>query len=121
MKATEDLPNEKGILITDTTVSITGFTFEGAHIPYRKGGNGAGVRYQGGSLALTGCYFHNNQDGLLGNPDPSGPITVNNSEFAYNGNKTGPNAGYTHNIYIGAVASADIESSYFHNGYVGMK
>ena len=119
MKATEDLPNEKGILITDTNIGITGFTFEGAHIPNSQGGNGAGIRYQGGSLTLTDCYFHNNQEGLLGNPDPTGAITITNSEFAHNGDTKGPNAGYTHNIYIGAIATADIESSYFHNANVG--
>jgi hypothetical protein len=115
MKATQDLPNGKGILVTDTNISITGFTFEGARIPNSQGGNGAGIRYQGGSLVLTDCYFHGNQEGLLGDADPTGTITISNSEFASNGDKTGPNAGYTHNIYIGAIAVADIESSYFHD------
>jgi hypothetical protein len=119
MKATEWLPNEKGILITDTDVSITGFTFEGARIPANEGQNGAGIRYQGGALSLTGCYFHNNQEGLLANADPSGTITIVDSEFADNGDKTGPGAGYTHNIYVGAVAALDIESSYFHGAHIG--
>lgn len=119
MRATEDLPNEKGILITDTDVTITGFSFTGARIPDSEGGNGAGIRYQGGALVLNDCLLYKNQDGLLGNPDPTGSITIRHSEFAYNGNKTGPNAGYTHNIYIGAVARADIEDSYFHGANVG--
>lgn len=119
MKATKPLPNEKGILITDTDITITGFTFTGALIANGLGGNGAGIRYQGGNLMLNQCYFHNNQDGLLGNADPTGSITITASEFAHNGDKTGPNAGYTHNIYIGAIARADIESSYFHNANVG--
>jgi hypothetical protein len=119
MMATEDLPNEKGILITDTDVSITGFTFAGAKIPANEGQNGAGIRYQGGKLALTNCYFHNNQEGLLSNADPTGTITVTNSEFAHNGDKAGAGAGYTHNIYVGAIASLDIENSYFHNANVG--
>ena len=119
LKATQPPLQDKGILITDTNVTITGFTFEGARIPNSLGGNGAGLRYQGGALVLNKCYFHNNQDGLLGDADPTGTITITNSEFAYNGDKTGPNAGYTHNIYIGAIASADIESSYFHDANVG--
>jgi hypothetical protein len=119
MKATEPLPNEKGILITDTDITITGFTFTGAHISNGLGGNGAGIRYQAGNLVLNRCYFHDNQDGLLGNADPAGSITITASEFAHNGDKTGPNAGYTHNIYIGAIARADIENSYFHNANVG--
>ena len=119
MNATVDLPNEKGILVTDTDVSITGFTFTGAHIPNNEGQNGAGIRYQGGNLTLTGCYFHNNQEGLLSDPDPSGTITVKNSEFAHNGDKSGGGLGYTHNIYIGAVAVLDIEGSYFHDANYG--
>jgi hypothetical protein len=119
MNATEDLPNEKGILITDTDVSITGFTFVGAHIPASEGQNGAGIRYQGGNLSLTNCYIHNNQEGILANPDPTGTITITNSEFAHNGDQSGGGAGYTHNIYIGAVALFDIEGSYVHNANVG--
>ena len=119
MLASVLLPNEKGILITDTDVSISGFTFTGARIPANQGQNGAGIRYQGGNLALTGCYFHNNQEGLLADADPAGTITITSSEFAHNGDKTGPGAGYTHNIYAGGVALLDIESSYFHDANVG--
>jgi hypothetical protein len=119
MRATEDLPNGKGILITDTNISITGFSFIGGKIPNNQGGNGAGIRYQGGNLTLTDCYFAHNQDGLLGAPDPNGSIVVQASEFAFNGNPHGPNAGYAHNIYAGAVALLDIENSWFHNAYVG--
>ena len=119
MNATEDLPNEKGILITDTDVSITGFTFTGAQIPQSEGQNGAGIRYQGGNLTLASCYFHNNQEGVLADADPTGTITVVTSEFAHNGDKTGGGVGYTHNIYIGAVALLDIESSYFHDANFG--
>ena len=119
MNATENLPNEKGILITDTDVAITGFTFVGAHIPQSEGQNGAGIRYQGGNLSLTDCYIHNNQEGLLADADPTGTITITASEFAHNGDQNGGGAGYTHNIYIGAVAQFDIESSYVHNANVG--
>ncbi len=119
MKATEDLPNNKGILITDTDVSITGFTFEGAHIPDSAGANGAGLRYQGGNLVLSGCFFRHNQNGLLANPDPLGTITITDSEFAHNGDKRGPGLGYTHNLYVGAIATLDIENSYFHAANYG--
>jgi hypothetical protein len=119
MKATEDLPSNKGILITDTNISITGFNFEGAKVPVSVGENGAGIRYQGGNLTVTECYFLHNQEGLLAAPDPAGSITIINSEFAYNGVQRGPLAGYEHNIYAGAVALLDIEGSWFHNAFVG--
>ncbi len=118
MKATEDIPNEKGILITDTNVSITGFNFVGARVTTDAGENGAGIRYQGGNLSVTDCNFHNNQDGILADAS-TGTITITKSEFAHNGDTTGPGVGYTHNIYIGAVALLDIESSYFHDANYG--
>lgn len=118
MRATVPPPNQKGILLTDTDATVIGFDFTGAHIPNSWGGNGAGIRYQGGNLTVQDCYFAHNQDGLLSAPS-SGTITILNSEFAYNGNKTGPNAGYTHNIYVGMVAKLDIENSYIHSANVG--
>jgi hypothetical protein len=119
MAATENLQNEKGILITDTNVSITGFNFTGARIPASEGQNGAGIRYQSGNLVLTDCYFHNNQEGLLADADPAGTVTIIKSEFAHNGDTAGPYAGYTHNAYIGAVAKLDVEGSYFHDANIG--
>jgi hypothetical protein len=118
VEATENLPNEKGIFIVDTDVTISGFELFNAHIPVNEGANGAGIRYQGGNLTINNCYIHNNQDGLLGGLAGS-VLTITNSEFAYNGNKTGPDAGYTHNLYVGPVSKLDIENGYFHNAYVG--
>ena len=119
MRAQGPIANEKGILITDTDVTVTGFTFTGAQVSDAAGGNGAGLRYQGGHLVLNQCWFKNNQDGLLANADAAGTIRINKSEFSNNGAVTGAGAGYTHNIYIGAVASVDIESSYFHHANLG--
>ena len=113
------IPNGKGILITDTDVTITGFSFTGAQVTSGNGGNGAGIRYQGGNLVLNNCYFANNQNGLLSNPDPTGTITVNSTEFYHNGVSTGSSAGYTHNIYVGDIAKFDAEKSYFHGANVG--
>lgn len=119
MRATGYIPNGKGILITDTDVTITGFSFVGAAVTDADGGNGAGIRYQGGNLVLNDCYFANNQDGLLANADPTGTITITNSEFYHNGATKGPGAGYTHNLYVNEVARLDIESSYSHGANIG--
>lgn len=119
MLATGNIANGKGILITDTDATITGFRFIGARITDANGGNGAGIRYQGGNLVLNNCYFANNQDGLLSNADPTGTITINHSEFYHNGAVSGVGAGYTHNLYVGAVAKLDIENSYSHGANIG--
>jgi hypothetical protein len=119
MQATDDIPNEKAILITDTDISITGFTFTGAHVTPAEGQNGAGIRYQGGNLAVAQCYFHDNQEGLLADADSAGSVTISASEFAHNGDATGPGAGYTHNLYVGAVGRLNVANSYFHDAVVG--
>ena len=119
MQAQGQVANGKGILITDTDVTITGFTFTGAQVSNANGGNGAGLRYQGGNLVLNQCWFKNNQDGLLADADPTGTIRINRSEFSNNGAVTGIGAGYTHNMYIGAIALVDIENSYVHHANLG--
>ena len=110
--ATVPPPNGKAILVTNTDVTLDNIAFSGAKV---GDGNGAGIRYQAGNLTINDCYFHNNQDGLLAADNPAGSITINNSEFAFNG--TGD--GFTHNLYVGEVGTLTINGSYFHDADVG--
>ena len=96
MVSTALILNGKAIFITSGDITINNFEFSGAKV---TDANGAGIRYEGGNLTLNSCYFHDNQDGLLGGSFPTGTLTINNSEFAFNG--TGD--GQTHNLYIGTV------------------
>jgi Ca2+-binding RTX toxin-like protein len=112
MVATTPIPNDKGILVTTTDVTIDPFEFSGATGP---SGNDAGIRYQAGALTLTNDYFHDNQNGLLSNPSTTGTITIQNSEFAHNG----AGDGYTHNLYVSDIAKLVISNSYFHDAVVG--
>jgi hypothetical protein len=74
------IANGKGIFITDGNITINNFTFSGALVADH---NGAGIRQQSGNLVLNNDgFFHNEMGVLTGN---SGTLTVNNSEFAYNG------------------------------------
>src|SRR5581483_7170806 len=82
MVATVAPPNGKAILTTETDVTINHFAFSGAAV---ADGNGAGIRYEGGNLTILNSYFHNNQDGILAAAVPNGTITIDHSEFAYNG------------------------------------
>lgn len=117
--ATEYIPNRKAILITDTDATVQGLTFNGAKVSDDDGGNGAGIRYQGGNLVIKGCMFINNQEGILAAPDPNGTITIINSEFTHNGVASGPSSGYTHNLYVNEVHQLTIQNSYIHNALVG--
>src|SRR3954452_11355655 len=110
--STSLIPNGKAIFITSGNVTFNNFEFSGAKV---SDANGAGIRYEGGNLTLNNCYFHDNQDGLLGGSFPTGTLTINNSEFAFNG--TGD--GQTHNLYIGAIANLTINNSYFHDASEG--
>lgn len=110
--ATVAPPNGKAILVTDTDVTLTNIAFSGAKV---ADGNGAGIRYEGGNLTINDCYFHDNQDGLLSAADPTGSITINDSEFAHNG--TGD--GRTHNLYVGQIGTLTINGCYFHDAVVG--
>jgi hypothetical protein len=115
MVATESPPNGKAIIDEGgpgVNVSITGFTFTGASVPDN---NGAGIRYEGGKLTLDHDIFDNNQEGLLGAPDPNGSISVQNSYFYDNG----AGDGYSHDIYVGAIASFTANNSYFAEAKVG--
>jgi hypothetical protein len=110
--ATVPPPNGKGILVTNTDITIDRLEFSGATVPDN---NGAGIRYQAGHLTILNSHFHRNQNGILANPDAAGSITIRNSEFGHNGFGDG----YTHNLYVGTVAALTIDNSYFHDALVG--
>jgi hypothetical protein len=112
MTATTSPPDGKAMITESGSVTISGFDISGVSVPDQ---NGAAVRYQGGNLTIANSYFHGNQDGLLGAPDPTGSITVDHSEFGFNGGGTGT----THNIYVGGIASFTATNSYFHDASVG--
>jgi hypothetical protein len=110
-----DPPNGKAIINEGgpgISVTINGFDISGAVVP---DGNGAAIRYEGGNLTLNNDYFHSNQDGVLAAADPNGTITINNSEFAFNG----AGDGLTHNLYVNDIALLTITDSYFHDANVG--
>ena len=122
MVATTPPPNEKALIDeggSGVSVSIQGFAVSGVSIPDSAGANGAGIRYEGGTLTLTGDDIYGNQDGLLANPDPAGVITITNTEFADNGTASGAGSGYDHNLYVGAIGTLTIEDSYFTGAIVG--
>jgi len=110
--ATVPPPDGKAILTVNASVTMDHLEFSGAAV---ADANGAGIRYQGGDLTVTNCYFHDNQDGILGGGGATGSVTIRSSEFSHNGD----GSGYSHNLYIGDVASLVIDGSYFHDSVVG--
>ena len=105
LAATIPPPNSKGIFTVDNDVTIRNFSFSGVVISDSNGGNGAGIRYEGGAMVLRNCAFIGNQNGVMGSAViPSlttNTITIDHSLFDGNGSGTG----YTHNLYIGTGVS----------------
>ena len=121
--ATEALPNEKGIFIVDNNCQIDNLTFQGAEISDDLGGNGAGIRYQGGNLVLNNDAFLDNQNGIMGSAVdnlPQNSFAITDCTFDNNGQSSGPDAGFTHNIYVGTgVTSLVAEHNIFERANVG--
>lgn len=91
---------------------VEGFDFEGAAVPDR---NGAGIRFEKGSLHISNCSFMHNEMGLLTSNDPAAVLEIENSEFAYNQRPDGHN----HNLYVGRIARLSVAGSYFHHARIG--
>jgi len=101
----------KGIWVcAGNNIRVEGIEFSGACVPDH---NGAGIRLDGSGLTVRNCYFHDNENGILGGN--SGVIRIENSEFGYNGYGDG----YSHNIYINHADSLIIQYCYFHHAKIG--
>jgi copper-binding protein NosD len=104
--ATKPIPNGKAFLISKADLVVENFMFKGAKVSDR---NGAGIRYQGGSLIVEDCVFENNENGILGSNDPNGSIIIRRSQFL----QSGYGDGYSHGIYIGRIATLNVDQSFF--------
>jgi hypothetical protein len=99
-------------VVSGTDVTIEAIEFHGARVPDR---NGAGIRAQhGGALVVRDSGFYDNENGILGG-GPQATITIERSEFARNGHGDG----YSHNLYVGSVASLTVVASSFREARVG--
>jgi hypothetical protein len=106
LSITKPISNGKGILVVDANVTVRNITFQGAQVADR---NGAGIRFQAGSLTVDNCTFVNNQNGILANRNIPGTLTINGSRFTGNGYGDG----YTHGIYIGEIGQLTVTGSTF--------
>ncbi|WP_162913013.1 carbohydrate-binding domain-containing protein [Rhodospirillaceae bacterium SYSU D60014] len=107
-----DISNGKGILVVRADVEIENLEFSGAKV---SADNGAGIRFETGSLSIKNSYFHHNQNGILTAHPSDGRVSIDNSEFAYNG----AGDGQSHGIYVGRIASLTVTDSYFHDTRAG--
>src|SRR3954464_5572062 len=66
MVATTYCADHKAIWTVGQDLNLQNVSFSGAAVSATDGGNGAGIRYEGGKLQLTNDAFYNNQNGLMG-------------------------------------------------------
>ena len=103
----------KGIwVVRAERMAIEGFDFSGATVADH---NGAGIRFERGSLRVRDCSFTSNENGILTGNQPETVLEIEDSEFGHNG----AGDGYTHNLYAGTIARLSVTGSYFHHARVG--
>lgn len=71
---------------------VENIEFTGAKV---RDKNGAGIRSEGTNLAISKCYFHDNQNGVLAGKNLQSSIVIADSVFE----KNGFGDGQSHNIY----------------------
>lgn len=103
----------KGIwVVKGQRVLVQGFEFVEATVSDR---NGAGIRLERGSLHVRNCRFLRNQNGILTANDPTIELTIEDSEFGFNG----AGDGQSHNLYVGRIGLLSVTGSYFHHANRG--
>jgi hypothetical protein len=92
--------------------TVENIEFSGARVADR---NGAGIRLEGVGLNVSGCYFHDNENGILTGAAADSHVVIERSEFARNGHGDGQ----SHNIYVGRIGSFTLRFSHVHHARVG--
>jgi len=110
MRSSGVVEQDKGIwLFYGTNLTVENIEFSGAT---SSGLNGAGIRFDTpGKLILRNCYFHDNEDGILGGADS---LLIENSIFDHNGYGDGQ----SHNMYIHG-RTFTLRYSYTHRASLG--
>ena len=111
LQSGNDQKNGKAIwVIAGNNVTVENIEFSGAKVSDR---NGAGIRAEGADLIVRDCYFHHNENGILGG---QGSIVIEHSEFAYNGYGDGR----SHNVYISKpIKELIFRFNYSHHANIG--
>jgi Right handed beta helix region len=103
----------KGIwVISGSNVTVENIEFRNASVPDQ---NGAGIRSEGAGLVVKRSAFVDNENGILAGAIANSDIVIEQSEFANNGFGDGQ----SHAVYIGAVRSFTLRSSWSHGTRIG--
>src|SRR5574343_1592524 len=104
----------KGIwVVRGGTIRIENIEFRGARVAES---NGAGIRFEKGSLTVRGCAFFDNEMGILTANRADMSLEVIDSEF---GDAPRHKGDLHHLLYVGAIGKFVLRGSRFANGYLG--
>ena len=99
-------------VIRNGDFTIENIDFIGAKVDDQ---NGAGIRFENGNLLVRHCLFFRNEAGVLTGNEPNITVTIENSEFAYNGHPSG----LSHGIYAGSINTLKMTGNYLHHANTG--
>lgn len=94
-------------------VRIENIEFRGARVAEQ---NGAGIRFEKGSLSVMNCGFFDNEMGILTANRSEMNLEVVDSEF---GDAPRTQGDLHHLLYVGAIGKFTLKGSRFSNGYLG--
>lgn len=103
----------KAMLVVRGDVVVENLEFRGARVPT---GNGAGIRFERGRLAVRRCRFFDNEMGLLTANDPGMALDVVDCEFGAAPRHEGM---LHHLLYVGTIGAFGIRGSRFGGGWRG--
>ncbi|MDL2336218.1 MAG: hypothetical protein QFE16_00100 [Pseudomonadota bacterium] len=103
----------KAMLVVRGDVAIENIEFRGARVPV---GNGAGIRFEQGRLALRRCRFFDNEMGILTANEADMVLDVVDCEFGAAPRHEGM---LHHLLYVGAIGAFSIQGSRFSQGWRG--
>ena len=114
MIADNQLAEDKGIwVVRGERIRIENIEFRGARVSDM---NGAGIRFERGSLTILRCAFFDNEMGILTANSPELSLQVVDSEFA---NAPRTTNDFHHLIYVGRIGKFVLRGSQFRNGFYG--
>lgn len=103
----------KAMLVVRGDVTVENVEFRGARVPV---GNGAGIRFERGRLAVRRCRFFDNEMGLLTANDPNMVLDVSDCEFGAAPRHEGM---LHHLLYVGTIGAFSVRGSRFGGGWRG--
>ena len=100
-------------VVRGNNVRIDNIAFRGARVP---SGNGAGIRFERGSLPVTRCTFFDNEMGILTANHSDMSLEVVDSEFGFAPHDAND---LHHLLYVGAIGKFVLSGSRFQQAYLG--